>query len=298
MRKGFGLSLACLTGAMILSGCAGQERLDRYKKLQRQNQATIEDLRHRLDEARSRIQALENASRDTATLRNKLEQARAKRKRLEEALSRAEEKLSELGKGAPLPEKLDDALVELARTNPELMTYNPDRSMIKFQSDLTFGLGSAAVNDAAVDSLEQLAEIVSRPVAQGYEVRIVGHTDNVPIAKPETKKKHPSNWHLSVHRAIAVRDVLEQAGVKAERFGVCGYGPHRPIVANKTGPEGDPEGAKANRRVEVFLMPMGEDATSPKKSSGDQGKATTEAGDGNGEKAGDGAAAELKYTGK
>jgi hypothetical protein len=56
--------------------------------------------------------------------------------------------------------------------------------------------------------------------------------------------------HLSVHRAIAVRDALVGDGVAPARFSVMGYGEYRPVAAN--GRNGSPE----NRRVEVFLTPM------------------------------------------
>ena len=82
----------------------------------------------------------------------------------------------------------------------------------------------------------------------GYIARIVGHTDNVPIGRPETKAKHPTNWHLSVHRAIAVKDLLTRTGVDPSRMSVAGYGEHRPIAPNSA------KGNDLNRRVEIYLV--------------------------------------------
>ena len=139
---------------------------------------------------------------------------------------------------------------ELAALNPELMTYDEARGMVRLRSDLTFGSGSDAVKSGAKDSLGKLANVLKSPAAQPYEVRIVGHTDNVRISRAATKAKHPTNWHLSVHRAISVKDVLGAAGVPSTRMSIAGYGEFQPIVPNTK------KGAEGNRRVEIFLVAM------------------------------------------
>ena len=82
------------------------------------------------------------------------------------------------------------------------------------------------------------------------EVRVVGHTDNVPIRRSSTAAQHPTNIHLSAHRSISVRDALVGDGIDANRFMVAGYGEFRPIAANGA------RGSEMNRRVELFLVPM------------------------------------------
>ena len=84
--------------------------------------------------------------------------------------------------------------------------------------------------------------------ARDFDVMIVGHTDNVRIS-PGTAKTHPTNWHLSVHRAVSVLFELNRDGINFDRMGVMGYGEFRPRVPN---PERG--GAEANRRVEIFLV--------------------------------------------
>ncbi|TVS06616.1 MAG: OmpA family protein, partial [Phycisphaerales bacterium] len=126
-------------------------------------------------------------------------------------------------------------------------SYDADRGMLRFASDLTFGSGSDALSDEAKRSIRQLAEVLKGAGAQ-YDVDIVGHTDNVPIGNPATRERHPTNMHLSVHRAISVRNELRSAGVTAEKMRASGWGEHRPIVANN--PSG---GTVQNRRVEIYL---------------------------------------------
>jgi hypothetical protein len=96
--------------------------------------------------------------------------------------------------------------------------------------------------------LKAFAEIVNSTAAQPFEIVIVGHTDDVRIS-PGTGKKHPTNWHLSVHRAVAVLFVLNQDGVDFKRMAAMGYGEFRPRVPNP--PKG---GNEANRRVEIYLV--------------------------------------------
>jgi len=149
-----------------------------------------------------------------------------------------------------LPDALNAALEDLASQYPGLMTYDPVRGMIRMSSDLTFDAGSDQLKGAASDSLRKLAEVIRSSAAEGFEVRVVGHTDNVPVSNAATKAKHPNNMYLSAHRAISVRSELVKDGVAANRVSVGGWGEFRPLVANKKG------GTRENRRVEIFIVPM------------------------------------------
>ena len=86
-----------------------------------------------------------------------------------------------------------------------------------------------------------------------FDVLIVGHTDDIPIKKPDTLLKHPSNWHLSAHRAISVERILAAAGMLETRLSVMGMGQFRPIAPNASGQKGNP----MNRRVEIYIVPAG-----------------------------------------
>lgn len=239
-----------------LAGCVSQSEADRYNALYRKSQEQVAELKSQLDEARARNLALMNQQQVTPAApvntgdSARAEQLYAENQRLNAALADMEAQLRSMAATGPiLPPELDEQLMALASTNPNLMTYDPDRGMVKFRSDLTFALGSAEVKSGAQTSLKQLAAIIGSPAASAYEARIVGHTDNVPIKKGPTKLKHPTNWHLSVHRAIAVKDILENAGVQPVRMNVSGYGEYRPVVQNGA------SGAEANRRVEIYLTP-------------------------------------------
>ncbi len=248
------IKLATLaTIAVFALGCVPQSRYDDLNKLYKTANEQIADLQARLVEANARIAALTDAAKiPNAELQAQLAKAIEDRNKALKALEDAEKKIAGLGAIGPvvLPGPLDRALRDLAASDPDLLSYDPALGMVRFKSDLTFALGSTEVSPRAIDSLKKLAEILEQPIAERYEARIVGHTDNVRIAKAGTKEKHPDNWYLSVHRAIAVKDVLEKGGVPPVRLGVAGYGEYREAVPN----EGR-HGAEANRRVEIYLVP-------------------------------------------
>jgi len=237
------LALSLIVGT---TGCVGQREADDLRVLYRKSQGQILDLQAQLEEKDAQIDALRNAS-DDASMADDLAQAIAERDKLRGALQAAEDLLRESG-GQPLPRALSDALAELAEMHPGLMSYDKSRGMIQLRSDLTFALGSATIRSDAVTSINRLASIFSSAAAQPYEVRLVGHTDNVPVKNPVNVRQYGDNWGLSAFRAIAVKDVLQKAGISPTRMSIAGYGEHRPIVAN------GPKGAQANRRVEIYLV--------------------------------------------
>ena len=243
--------LLMLVLAMTLFGCVGQKPHDDLQTLYRKAQEQIVDLTAQLDEKDAQIAALRESSADSAAMRARLQAAEDERAALLGRLAEMEQRMRDLARHVQLPADVDAALRALAAASGGLMTYDADRGMVKFASDLTFTLGSTQVSSAASGSLNQLAQILNSASAQKFEVRVVGHTDNVPIKR--VRAQHPTNWHLAVHRAIAVKDVLENSGVASARLGVAGYGEHRPLVPN------GPKGAQANRRVEIFLVPMPKD---------------------------------------
>lgn len=276
------LAWTLVAGMMLGSiGCVSQKQADDLQTMYRRSQEQIIDLKAQLDEANKRIKAMESTPAPTPrmvqdpNLINQLNALKAERNRLNQALVEAKQALIAASQTAVLPVEMDNDLVNLAQSNSALMQYDKKLGMIKFSSDLTFASGSTQISATAKAGLEKLAAVMRKPVAQKYELRIVGHTDNVRIAKPQTKAAHPTNWHLSVHRAIAVEDVLTKAGVAPYRIQVAGDGEYRPIAPNTR------KGNPANRRVEIYIVPLtykpiaGANTTAPATSSGNRSTPAT-----------------------
>jgi len=124
---------------------------------------------------------------------------------------------------------------------------------VKFKSDLLFEKGSDKVASDAVDAVKSLCGILNTEGAQKFDVIIAGHTDDIPVLKPETRAKHPTNWHLSAHRAISVLGVMTNNGVAPKRMSIRGFGEYRPVEENQPNKKGNPK----NRRVEIYIVPEG-----------------------------------------
>jgi len=244
-------ALALATLALgALSACVPQEKYNdlelAYRSQQQQLLRTQGDLDTcRANESRLRSQ-LAQAAGDLASL-DALR--KGQNVDVDKLLADYEELLKKVGNmnGGPLPDELNKALLALAAMYPDLLQFDERRGMIRFAADFTFDPGSVGLKPSAIAALKALAPILNSSEASPFEVVVVGHTDNVPIRK--SAAQHPTNMHLSAHRAIAVRDALNKDGVSASRFLIAGYGEYRPLVAN------GPNGAAQNRRVDVYLMP-------------------------------------------
>lgn len=240
-----------------IGGCVSQGELDRYRDLVRTSQGQVIDLKAQIDGLNATIESLRNAPRaqDPALLAQ-LEQLKGERQGMLDQLKDLEQRIRDAANTELiLPPGVNEALQQLAARHADVMEYDAGAGMIRMRSDLTFSSGSALVNDRAKATLVELAAILKVVVAQGFEARVVGHTDNQPIVR--TKAQHPTNWHLSAHRAIAVRDVLEGAGLPAGKTSVAGYGEYRPIAANGA------KGNRVNRRVDIYLVAAAADVPAP-----------------------------------
>jgi chemotaxis protein MotB len=154
--------------------------------------------------------------------------------------------------GPKLPQALDNQLKRFADEHLGVVDYDSASGSIKWKSDLLFALGSDVVKQSSIAALEHFTSIVKSPSAVDFEVIVVGHTDDRPIKKSATKVKHPTNWHLSAHRAIGVATILIKNGYRTDRIGVMGCGEYRPATDNST-----ETGRSQNRRVEIYVVPTG-----------------------------------------
>ncbi|MEM8783049.1 MAG: OmpA family protein [Planctomycetota bacterium] len=233
------------------SGCVSQLEADAARDKYRASEELVLKLRQQLEEAEESLALLRSRTNPNPAFQDRIAVLEAQVASLEASLEDARAALSSAA-GAPLPAILTSELERLAEANPDLMTFDADTGMIRFRSDVTFALGRTDVRDGAENLLNQLAGVLNSPAASGYEVRVVGHTDNVPVRNAANVQKYEDNWGMSAFRAISVMRVLNAAGVPAARMSIAGYGENQPVVSN------GPRGAEANRRVEIFLVPRNE----------------------------------------
>jgi chemotaxis protein MotB len=107
-----------------------------------------------------------------------------------------------------------------------------------------FDSGSANPHAAAMSSIDSIVEVL-RPTP--YDLRIEGHTDNVPIHT----EQYASNWELSAARAtVMARLFIEREHFAPQRLSAAGYGEFHPVAGNDTA-----EGRGQNRRVDIIVLP-------------------------------------------
>ncbi len=115
--------------------------------------------------------------------------------------------------------------------------------IIHILDEILFPSGSADLNLNSLQILNKIASILNQIP---NEIRIEGHTDNVPISTPN----FPSNWHLSVMRALnTAYYLIHNENLKAERVSIVGNSEYKPISSNDS-----VEGRTQNRRVDIVIV--------------------------------------------
>jgi len=106
-----------------------------------------------------------------------------------------------------------------------------------------FDSGSA---DVKLRSEPTVARIANRLRDEPFNIRIEGHTDNVPIHNSQFS----SNWELSTARAVGMtRLFISSYNFPPERISASGYGEFHPLATNQTA-----EGRFLNRRVDIVIL--------------------------------------------
>ena len=189
-----------------------------------------------IDEQQARIDQL-TADRDALNRRVKeLEAKVAKTGSTTEVVEQAKGEMSESVRRV-LEKFKGDNQIEVIR----------DGAGLRFvlRESVLFGTGSRSLSDDGKRALGRVAEALH---GGNQRISVEGHTDNVPVAKEETRKRYPrGNIELSVDRAFAVYDYLiKDGGVDVSRVSVAGLGEYRPIAPNTS-----EMNRWRNRRVEI-----------------------------------------------
>jgi len=107
-----------------------------------------------------------------------------------------------------------------------------------------FNSGSATPHPQTVPVLREIAGALGKTA---YDVRIEGHTDNVPIHNAE----FDSNWELSSARATRIaRIFVNTHDIAPARISAAGYAEFHPVADNAT-----EAGRAENRRVDLIVRP-------------------------------------------
>lgn len=114
---------------------------------------------------------------------------------------------------------------------------------IQLRDNILFETSKSDLRSESKEILDSIAALIS---SMNNNIVVEGHTDNRPINTAE----FPSNWELSVDRAVnVVRYFVENGKIDPKRLSATGYGEFQPIVDNDT-----EENMEKNRRVNILIM--------------------------------------------
>ncbi|MGB1124612.1 MAG: OmpA family protein [Phycisphaeraceae bacterium] len=262
---------ALLALAVLSTGCVSQDSHDDLLSINRQLEERntvleqeVASLRLANKQANDAIAGLESRIARLAALEARYAEDQATIDEKNKTIAQLRAEIAKLGSGQDkivvvegLPPEVSNALRDLANANPDLMVYDADRGMIRLRSDLTFGLGSDVVSDAAKTALGRLATVLNGGAASQFDIQVVGHTDAVPVKSARGKQLYKDNRGLSSNRGDSVARVLIASGVDSGRVLSGGRGATQPIEANNAKGQ-----SRANRRVEIYLV-KASDAPAP-----------------------------------
>lgn len=159
----------------------------------------------------------------------------------EEKLEQMEKETSDL---ESLQEQIDQYIADNNLVGSLDTHLNHEQLKITISDVALFASASAVVKPEAEALAKSMAEMLKQ--YPQYEVKIAGHTDDVPINTVE----FPSNWELSAKRALNFMKILLEIDHEVPgRYSAVGYGEYRPIATNET-----VDGRSQNRRVEVSIL--------------------------------------------
>lgn len=206
---------------------AEQSRARRAERELHESRTALDETSHRLTEKMTEAADLQD---DMVRMSEALQELAQKQARAAQALDSYQDLVSKF-----------QALIDAGTLEVKVIG---GRMVVELATDILFTPGSATLNADGREAISEVALVLASIPEREYQV--AGHTDNKPIHT----ERFPSNWHLGAARAIAVADVLTEAGLAPERLSAASFADFRPANTNRT-----PEGRAANRRIDIIVVP-------------------------------------------
>lgn len=150
-----------------------------------------------------------------------------------------------------IPYAYTEVAKALAKFNDIKIAYDGSNVKVAMPSEGMFESGNVTIEKRGKEWLFTLAGTLKGIDIK--ELRVEGHTDNVPIKKTR-QQLYPTNWELSAGRAANIVRYLIDAGLDTKKLAAVGYADSRPIADN------DISANRAkNRRIEFTIVPMTEE---------------------------------------
>ena len=142
-----------------------------------------------------------------------------------------------------LKSSLQNFIDEYNVSNNIRLIENERGITISIMDNILFASGMAELSEQSKPILNKMALLLK---TLPNDIRIEGHTDNVPINTPD----FPSNWHLSIARATnTAYFLMNDLGLNQERVSVVGNSEFKPLAENDGA-----ESRALNRRVDIVIL--------------------------------------------
>ncbi len=204
--------------------------------------------------------ALEKSDQE---LREKTSKLEKEQKALVRSHKRVEKTLKEQGKKlkkieATVNELNDSMKKQVEQQQVKIQQLSEHAVKLTLQDTLMFNKRSVQIKREGRHLLNDFARAVKN-AGTPVHIRIVGHTDDLPISKFQ-RNEFLDNWELSADRAAAVARYLIWAGkLDKSMLHIEGRADTQPLVPNTS-----EENRAKNRRVELFVEQHGfESAATP-----------------------------------
>jgi chemotaxis protein MotB len=228
MKRALGIGMSLLLAGAV-AGCVSSSKFNRLKAEQSLLVTEKAGLQQQSDQLtqenaklRGEITKLAGESQSLTAERDALKKSH------EEAVNQYDAVVNQLSQ-------------EVNKGNLQIRQYK-NMLTVDVAEKIFFASGSATIKPGGKEVLQKVGAALA-----GYQdkmIRVVGHTDNVPLRGSMT------NWELSVMRATnVVRFLQDKCQIDPHRLVAGGRSEFQPVAPNDT-----PEGRQKNRRIEITLM--------------------------------------------
>ncbi len=141
--------------------------------------------------------------------------------------------------------ELEKSLGDEIRKHQVDLRVVPDGLVVSLREVGFFNTGEAQLLPEAEPVLTHIAQVLAEG---GYQIRVEGHTDDIPIHNAH----YDSNWELSTARATSVvLMMVQKCGFEPDHLSVAGYAQYHPVDTNN-----DDDGRRKNRRVDLVIVAL------------------------------------------
>jgi chemotaxis protein MotB len=258
MMMKFRIGIAVLAVGFIASGCVSSGTFKKMETAKNEQIGTLQQEKAALQQQNADLEKqktdLEKQRKDLKQEISSLEQKRTALEQQNEAEQKQvgsleQEKAALMASSQQTQKQYEDLVQNLSKeVEKGQLQVKQYKNMLSVElaEQIFFDSGRATLKKQGKEVLKKVGDAL-----KAYEnkiIRVVGHTDNVQIAK-SLQGMFPTNWELSVARATNVVRYLQEVGVPPERMVASGRAEYDPVAPNDT-----PEGRQKNRRIEILLI--------------------------------------------